>query len=331
MTRPPTRLQTRLIDGLIGRVLRIRRLARLVNRFAINGFVKDAAAPEPAEHDGAVHVVESLTDRTWSGRHLPPVAAAPRRRPTRGPPAVATSPSCSRRDGEMVPCPKSTVLFTYFAQWFTDGFLRTDRHRDAGHRATRASNESNHEIDLCSSTGSTRGDHRCSSHAPRRAAQEPDDQRRGVPAVPLRATGRSKPRVRQALTAVGFDATDRGRAANRLFAMGTDVAQPRLHGVQRALPARAQPDRRRAGSEHPAWDDDRLFETTRNILTVVLMKIVVEEYINHITPVPLPFTLHRRRLRQRAVERPNWMAIEFNLLYRWHSLVPSTFGSAARS
>ena len=52
----------------------------------------------------------------------------------------------------MVPCPKSTVLFPYFAEWFVDGFLRSERpHPDpATGEPTRdpARNESNHEIDL---------------------------------------------------------------------------------------------------------------------------------------------------------------------------------------
>jgi hypothetical protein len=42
----------------------------------------------------------------------------------------------------MVPCPKSTALFGFFAQWFADGFLRTDP-------SDSRRNTSNHEIDLC--------------------------------------------------------------------------------------------------------------------------------------------------------------------------------------
>ena len=44
----------------------------------------------------------------------------------------------------MIPCPRSTVLFAYFAQWFTDGFLRGDAHVARDPRR----NSSNHEIDL---------------------------------------------------------------------------------------------------------------------------------------------------------------------------------------
>jgi prostaglandin-endoperoxide synthase 2 len=47
--------------------------------------------------------------------------------------------------GETVTCDKSTVLFASFAQWFTDGFLRSDNSERRDPRRTT----SNHEIDLC--------------------------------------------------------------------------------------------------------------------------------------------------------------------------------------
>ena len=73
------------------------------------------------------------------------------------------------------------------------------------------------------------------------------------------------------------------------------------------------------------WDDERLFQTTRNILTVILIKIVVEEYINHISPYHLKLLADPTWFRNPRWYRQNWMAIEFNLFYRWHSLVPASF------
>jgi prostaglandin-endoperoxide synthase 2 len=57
-------------------------------------------------------------------------------------------------------------------------------------------------------------------------------------------------------------------------------------------------------------------------MTVLLLKLVVEEYIRHIGPFDfaietVPFIADEERWN-----RPNWIAIEFNLLYRWHPLVP---------
>ena len=74
--------------------------------------------------------------------------------------------------------------------------------------------------------------------------------------------------------------------------------------------------------EYPCWDDDRLFETTRNILIHLLLKIVVQDYINHIAPYHFKFRLYGGQEIRKPWYRTNWVALEFNLLYRWHSLVP---------
>jgi prostaglandin-endoperoxide synthase 2 len=58
---------------------------------------------------------------------------------------------------------------------------------------------------------------------------------------------------------------------------------------------------------------------------VILIKIVVEDYINHIAPYHLKLLADPTGFRNPRWYRNNWMPIEFNLLYRWHSLVPSSF------
>jgi prostaglandin-endoperoxide synthase 2 len=82
---------------------------------------------------------------------------------------------------------------------------------------------------------------------------------------------------------------------------------------------------RELADAYPGWDDARLFATARNILTVLLMKLVLEDYINHITPTIFRISLEPRSFRNERWYRQNWMAIEFNLLYRWHPLVPSSY------
>ena len=66
---------------------------------------------------------------------------------------------------------------------------------------------------------------------------------------------------------------------------------------------------------------------------MLLIKIVVEEYINHITPYYVKLLADPTRLPEpSAGTGTNWMAIEFNLLYRWHSLMPvDATGSAGAS
>ena len=76
-----------------------------------------------------------------------------------------------------------------------------------------------------------------------------------------------------------------------------------------------------------AWDDERLFQTARNILTLMVCRIVLDEYINHITPYHFRFSLDptlSARLARAPWHRENWASFEFSLVYRWHSLIPPT-------
>jgi prostaglandin-endoperoxide synthase 2 len=79
--------------------------------------------------------------------------------------------------------------------------------------------------------------------------------------------------------------------------------------------------------ENSGWDDERLFQTARNILIVTLIKLVVEEYITHIGPFDFPVEAVPFIADEERWNRTNWCAIEFNLLYRWHPLVPDTIGT----
>ena len=93
---------------------------------------------------------DSLTDRTYCGRHLAPLAQAEIDKL----PSIQKDvlPLFSRSESGMRPCKKSTVLFSYFAQWFTDAFLRTTRQAD-GHYDPNLKNTSPHDVDLCNLYG----------------------------------------------------------------------------------------------------------------------------------------------------------------------------------
>jgi prostaglandin-endoperoxide synthase 2 len=58
------------------------------------------------------------------------------------------------------------------------------------------------------------------------------------------------------------------------------------------------------------------------IMTVLELKIVVEEYIRHIAPYDPPLHVVPGLAATKKWNRPSWIAVEFNLLYRWHMLVP---------
>ena len=89
---------------------------------------------------------DSLRDRTYTGRHLPP-------NPSFNQSAALPTPEdlavlFRKQNGETILSEKSTLLFPYWVQWFTDGFLRTDHNN-------RLKNTSNHEIDLSNVYGLT--------------------------------------------------------------------------------------------------------------------------------------------------------------------------------
>ena len=111
---------------------------------------------------------------------------------------------------------------------------------------------------------------------------------------------------------------------DQFFAMGGDRANVQIGYVMfNTLFLREH--NRVAGllaKEYPAWDDERLFQTARNIVLAVLIRIVVEEYINHIAPYHFQFILDASGFPNERWYRQNWMALEFTLVYRWHMLIP---------
>lgn len=270
-----------------------------------------------------------LTDRTYLARHLPPKDAPVQ------PPAAEIQKLFARPDHRQRLSEKSTCLFPAFAQYLTDGFLRT--RMDDRRRTT-----SNHEIDLCPLYGRTHEQTlvlRLRSGAPGtkgrlrstmiqgeewppllfpNGAFEPDKAFDGLD-FPLGVDGPNHP---ASPTRPGVPAERRAT----LFAIGGDRANSTpFTAMMNTLFLREH--NRIAGeleSRNPSWDDDRVFETARNITIPLFIKIVVEHYINHITPLPFAIRANPAVAWNAPWNRPNWMTVEFSLLYRWHSLMPDT-------
>jgi prostaglandin-endoperoxide synthase 2 len=281
---------------------------------------------------------EGLFDRSYLARHLPPVYPDPAAAPLPAPEDVAQL--FARPEGGQQNSRKSTCLFPAFAQYLTDGFIRTMPGK--WNRTT-----SNHEIDLCPLYGLNVGQ----TNALRRMSETPGEKGKlksqviviaGVeeefPPFLYDAAGAtcaefavldpplfnpnqpaSTPDTRPAPPA-GWEA---GRAAS-LFALGGDRANSTpFTAMMNTLLLR---EHNRVAGEleagNPAWNDDRVFQTARNIMIPIFIKIVVEEYINHIAPLPFNIRCDPSVAWNAAWNRPNWMTAEFSLLYRWHSLMP---------
>ncbi|MEA2311407.1 MAG: prostaglandin-endoperoxide synthase 2, partial [Solirubrobacteraceae bacterium] len=235
------------------------------------------------------------------------------------------------RTGETIPSIKSTVLFPFFAEWFVDGFLRSERpHPDpvTGEPVRDpARNESSHQIDLMQIYGLTEvvsGELRT-----REGGLLRSQEIEGEEYPPYLYDGDRK-RFGSVTVVRAEQITPEQR--RQLFAFGSDTGNLQLGFVMMGVLFLREHNRiaRSLADAYPGWDDERIFQTARNVLTVILIKIVVEEYINHISPYRLKLLADPRGFRNPRWYRENWMAIEFNLLYRWHSLAPSSFAVGGR-
>jgi prostaglandin-endoperoxide synthase 2 len=297
----------------------IKPVHRRLNAALIDHAVREMPArPEPLSTMAPYTSWASLTDRTYNGRHLPPSGIDPARLP-----AAEECAELFRRGDQMVPCPRSTVLFAYFAQWFTDGFLRGD----TGEPRDPRRNSSTHQIDMNQLYGPN--EQTASMLREHEGGLLKSQLVNGGEFPPFLCDEKGRKKKEFAdLAVVRFERYPL-EWRRRLFALGGDRSNLQI-GFTMLTVLFLREHNRLAGQlarEYPAWDDERLFQTARNILTLIVCRIVLEEYINHITPYHFRFSLDptlATRLAKAPWHRENWASFEFSLVYRWHSLIPPT-------
>jgi len=309
-------------------------LNKITNRFFINLLVKSTTPrPHPFSlwsEDRAVvsdyTAWPSLTQRVFTGRHLPP---APADYVASLPDIQAAAALFTRHD--QVLSNRSTVLFMFFAQWFTDSFLRTDP--DDWRK-----NTSNHEIDLCQIYGLNEHTTRILRAHELGKLKSQTINGEEYPPYLYDTNGAVNPEfakypylgvIQNSLSCFeerilkGELGAERRR---KLFATGVERGNSLIGYV--ALNTLFLREHNRVCTvlhqKHPQWNDERLFQTARNILIVILLKIVIEDYINHISPALFPFQVDPGFAERQRWYRTNWIPVEFNLLYRWHGLVTNT-------
>lgn len=297
-------------------------LRRRANRFLINNAVNQARnRPHPFSTLADYTSWESLTDKTYFGRHLP---AKPWVEGMPEPEEVAKL--FKPRGGVRRLSDKSTLLFPSFAQWFTDGFLLTmDKDVSRTH--------SNHEIDFCPLYGLgrkvTRSLRLLSEETGRRGRLK-SQEINGEEYAPYYYHDDGKTRKEEFAevpSPLRLPAEWPTEKKATLFAFGGERANstPQTAMLNTLF---LREHNRLAGlleRQYPNWDDERVFQTARNVVMVELLKIVVEEYVNHITPYHFQFVTDPSVAWDAKWNRPNWFTVEFNLLYRWHTLVPDAF------
>lgn len=287
-------------------------LQRRINKALVNRVIyKIPTRPYPFSTMTPYTSWDSLTDRTFTGRHLP----ATSKQSTSLPSVDDVVQIFARRDGKIILSQKSTLLFSHFAQWFTDGFLRTDREN-------YLKNTSNHEIDLCQLYGLNRAaTNKLRTHQGGKLKSQIIEGEE-YPCYYFNEDGTVNSEF-NGLPLVFPEDLDPARKA-KLFAMGVDRANVQVGYVMLNTLFLREHNRicDLLVRAYPEWDDERLFQTARNITIVLLIKIVVDEYINHIAPYHFKFTFDPASFPNERWYRQNWMSLEFSLVYRWHGLVP---------
>jgi len=292
-------------------------LSRIVNRVIVNNAVAKAPfRPLRLSTMDDYASWSSLTDRTWFARYLPPKD-------------IASLPALDAMDGLYVTRPdgprlsdRSTLLFPIFAQWFTDGFLMTSA-TDPRRTTT------NHQIDLSQLYGLnetvTRALRLCNEERGRRGRllSETINGEEWAPRL-FAANGEREPRFAAVPTPMKLPPELPAERKSTLFAFGGERANSTVYTAAVNTLFLREHNRLCSVIEvaNPGWNDQRVFETARNVNIVQLIRVVVEEYINHISPYWFKLLSDPSPCYTAGWNRENWIPVEFNLLYRWHSLVP---------
>ena len=329
------RTPPRIRRGLLSLVERWPALRGAVTRGVVNRYAY-AVPARPRPHSMAASYVTwpGLVERRYSGRHLPVAeeGAAPAR-----PDMDAVARLFERRSFR--PAADTSILFAFFAQWFTDGFLRT-KWEDGSERFFRE-NESNHEIDLNQIYGSgevqarmlrlgseergERGRLRTQQIGGETWPAALFEERDGALALATRyAPGEDGVGL---YTPANFErvfGSVPDEARRHAFAVGLEHGNSTIgQAAMNALWVREH--NRTAGileAANHGWDDERVFQTARNVTTAVLLNIVIGDYIVHIAPLPVPLEAYPGLAERERWYRTNRISVEFALLYRWHDLIP---------
>ncbi|KAK2901794.1 prostaglandin G/H synthase 1 [Channa argus] len=78
-------------------------------------------------------------------------------------------------------------------------------------------------------------------------------------------------------------------------------------------------------AEHPTWDDEQLFQTTRLIIIGEIINIIIEEYVQQLSGYLLKLKFDPSLLFNTQFQYNNRIALEFCQLYHWHPLMPDSF------
>ena len=286
-----------------------------------------------------------LVDKRFTARHLPPV----KKEFSQTLPVDEAFDSIDKHgdvtalfrhdpdlhDPDSIQPSRSSLLFPMFAQWFTDSFLRTDR-------IDRRKNHSSHHVDMCQIYGDSNDVTKLLREGNRGRLKQDEFDGKIFPPRLFDEFGNVKPEFKQ------LPYVRNGRVNEMIGRWDEVISRKRNFLVSGLARGNAtfgnsamntlflREHNRLAGllaKENPGWNDEKLFQTTRLIVILLELKIVISEYINHIaSPSDTDsmeaagriFRFDNSYAERQTWYRPNHISLEFNLLYRWHCLVPES-------
>ena len=335
--------------------------------FAVTKKFGNATTGRPHPHSMAADYPtwHGFQDRTITARHLPADHAL---NGGNLPDIAALEELFLRKEitGHQIDDIRSNLLFSSFAQWFTDSFLRTshklvfdedgnvERNIDQSPKrydGRAIHNESNHEIDLCQIYGMNEAvtqqlridtkaagfddkDRGCLRSQMGEDGEYPEFLLDDIPKGPkpekqeLELKPQFKGMHHEPLLRSIFRSAQNNKCGyDTLFAVGIEHGNSTMGNSLFNVIFLRQHNwvARKIAAAHSDWDDEKVFQLARNTTIVLLLKVVVSDYIRQISPLDLPLGIYPGMGAGQDWYRPNRIHIEFNLLYRWHGLVPDLF------
>lgn len=352
----------------------LRLFPKRLNRLGTNEQSKTAhPRPNPysLKSDGTTLSWSNLNDKSYFARH-----AAPTNDTTNKPDIDTVADLFCREQGDFQPG-RANIFFMLFAQWFTDGFFRSN-HYDS--RKTDA----NHHVDLCQIYGiNDEVTKILRSGVKGKLLSETIDGEEFAPLLYEKDDSGKYKKKKQFLKFPYIKEKYRSKENGKptkldhlsrlegilLGAIRVQRSQPNLNDLPDDVKSRIRVtgidrgastvghklintlflrehnricDELIAKEEFDPSEDEKLFQTARAVNTLVLLRITVEHYINNmggLDTFKLDFDKPKsaegnlnwfeRTFGSRLSwfekmywYREPWIAAEFNLLYRWHGLVP---------
>ncbi|XP_063844769.1 prostaglandin G/H synthase 2-like [Scylla paramamosain] len=269
-------------------------------------------SPPTFESDHHYITLDAYYNESYYGRALPPVPAhCPTPMGVAGPKEFPDVDELIKKvflRREFIPDPHDTnVLFQYYAQHFTHQFFRTDYTK--GPHLTKG----NGGVDVSNIYGLNEQD--------RRALRSWENGKLRTQVI----NGEEFPPYLKDVPAISMDypphipipETGKFALGHPFFAL--------LPGLF-AYSTIWMREHNRVCDEllkiHPHWDDERLYQTARLIVIGEVIKITIEDYVQHLSQYRLRLTFEPHLTHGTHFQYHNRIHAEFNHLYHWHPLIP---------